>query len=228
MKKRRKRTNTKNRVMTIRVLLAPDPHFVTCMQKRGASPITQEELSLTGQDPKLVGHLRAINNFSTEQMGVDMSKAGENTVRERGFCIHKACRCCPAITMDCKSMIEWEGAAMQKIGNKNPKQRIIEIQSPVDITPEWYKQTIACPTFQQLKILTKEETIRLVSSIIAVTLPYYASPQDMAEATALGKPFTAAFVEWGGDKRWPAEYDLFILENLPESGRKINSQHQSM
>lgn len=113
-------------------------------------------------------------------------------------------------------MIDWEGSVIQRKGNENPMQRIIEIQPPVDITPEWYRQTIACPAFRKLKVLTKDQTIRLVSSIVAMTLPYYALPEDVAKDKALGKSLTAARVEWIGDKRWDAEYDLFLLENFAE------------
>ena len=209
MKNRRKRKNNKNHVMSIRVLLASTPQFL-----RKDEHIYPEELLITGQDPNRVVHLRAVHNFSTEQMGVDVNS--ENIVMERGFCIHKACRCCPAITINCKSMIDWEGAVIQRDGNIHPEQRIIEIQPPVDITTTVYNNVIKCSTFRKLKILTKDETIRLVSTIIAMTLPYYTRPKDVEKDKALGKSLTKARVEWIGERRWAAEYDLFLLENFAE------------
>lgn len=211
MKNRRKRKNTKNRVMSIRVLLTRDL-YAPIYRHKTDDPIDPEELFITGQDPQRVNHLRSITHYTTEQMGVNVKS--ENIIRERGFCIHKACRCCPAIKIHCKSMIDWGGSVIQRKRNKNPMQRIIEIQSPIDITPEWYRQTIACHTFRKLKVLTKDQTIRLVSSIVAITLPYYALPEDVAKDKTLGKSLTAARVEWSGDKRWVSEYDLFLLENF--------------
>lgn len=215
MKNRRKRKQTQNRVMSIRVLLAPDPHFTTCVLKK-SEPINLEELKLTKGEETRVGHLRSVTGFCTEQMGVDITQASNitNMVMERGFCVHGTCAISPVITIDCKSMIEWEGSVIQTKGNTNLKQRIIEIHTPIDITPEVYRKVVACPTFRKLKVLTKDETIRLVSSIVAMTLPYYALPQDIKKHKALGKTLTSAPVEWIGDKRWHVEYDLFLLENM--------------
>ena len=191
--------------MNIRVLLTP---------LKRVSDIYPEELLITGGDATLVGHLRAVANFSTEQMGIDVTEDGKEIVRERGFCIHKACRCCPAITIDCQSRIDWHGAFLQKIGNTHPKERIVEIQPPVSITPDGCRRTLKCSAFQQLKILTKDETLRLVSAIIAATLPYYARPEKAAADKAFGKPWTSAPVEWVGDPRWQTAYETFLFENF--------------
>ena len=200
--RKRKQRNTNvpknNKIMSVRVLLATDCNF-SC---KFNDPPNSDELYMVANEKERLPHLRGIFNYLLDMPG------------ERGWCIHKACACCPAITIDLKTEIEWDGLYIEKMGNTNPKERLIEVQPPKSITYVWYRQALKCDELRRKRVLTKSETIEVVSRIMAVTLPYYAIPSVVEQDKAAGKPLTSADVREAGDPRWMSEYELYLLENF--------------